>query len=285
MNPSPASRLRAHVSGGWVVLLVLLALGVVAACSSAHTHADAADAKTTDPGDPPPAKIRDGTAATFRPRFGSSGLVTNEYAYRHPDDPASRISPNWIVTSGSLFALRGAGWTGVIDRRSPNSTSTSGTDSAVFRLVSRPRNFANVDVSFQLKVQHHVIAPGTERHAYDGVHVWLRYASPTQLYALSVMRWDGEIAIKRKLPGGPTDGGSYRTLASSHSIVPVGRWVTVDVSAQTRSTGVVLTIAVAGKMVLRFIDSSHSALTRSGAVGIRGDNTQFEFRDFEARSL
>jgi hypothetical protein len=211
--------------------------------------------------------------------------VTNEYAYRHPDDPARRVSRDWIVTSGSLFASGGAGWTGVPDRKTPNARSSSGTDSAVFRLVSRRRNFASVRVTFQLLVQRHAVVPGSERHDYDGVHVWLRYLSQTELYTLSVMRWDGQAVIKRKTSGGPSNGGTYRTLANTHSILPVGRWAPITVKAINRSAGVQLTIIVHGKLVLRFIDSSRHALTQAGAIGIRGDNTEFKFRDLQASPI
>jgi hypothetical protein len=99
------------------------------------------------------------------------------------------------------------------------------------------------------------------------------------------MRWDGTVAIKRKTPGGPSNGGSYRTLATARSVMPVGHWVPVDVEAINRGTGVQLTIVVDGRVVTRQTDSSRSALTRPGAVGLRGDNTQFEFRNFKVRPL
>jgi hypothetical protein len=225
------------------------------------------------------------TDAVFRPGFGESGLVTNEYAYRHYSDPARVVSPDWIVTSGSLFSREGAGWTGVPDREPPDARSANATDSAVFRLVSRRQNFGNVRVTFDLLIAPTRLSPGAEGHSYDGVHVWLHYASPRELYSLSVMRWDGTVAIKRKTPGGPSNGGSYRTLTTARSVMPVGRWVPVEVQALTRGAGVQLTIIIDGRVLARQIDSSRYALTRSGAVGLRGDNTQFEFRNFRARSL
>jgi hypothetical protein len=257
----------------------------VVACGSAGHSANSPDQPQSATGSPASSARQPASAGPFRPQFGDSGLVTNEYAYRHPDDPARRVSPSWIVTSGSLFASGGAGWTGVPDRKTPDARSSNGTDSAVFRLVSRRRNFGGVRVTFQLFVRRHVVGSGSERHDYDGVHVWLRYLSQEELYSLSVMRWDGQSVIKRKTPGGRSNGGTYRTLANGRSVLPIGRWVPITVEAINRSAGVKLTIIIRRRLVLRFIDSGPSALTQPGAIGIRGDNTQFKFRDLVASPI
>jgi hypothetical protein len=231
----------------------------------------------------------DGTQAQlaqpFRPHFGVAGLVTNEYAYRHPDGPGRHLSRDWTVTSGSLFARNGAGWTGIPDRESPNAGSSAGTDSSVFRLVSRRRDFENVRVSFQLLVQRHVVPAYSQPQSFDGVHVWLRYQDATDLYALSVMRWDGEVVIKGKSTGGDVNGGTYRTLASARAPLQIGRWVQVSAEARTTGRGVELTITIGDRRVLRAFDTSSQSLISAGGVGIRGDNTEFEFRNFEAVQL
>jgi hypothetical protein len=266
MAPSPvAGRRGRDPTAAGAAALIVLSLGALTGCGSSGTRSHG--------------------SGVLRPAFGNSGLVTNEYAYRHPGDPASTRSPYWIATSGSLFAQGGAGWTGVPDRGTPNPQSSNATDSAVFRVVSRRRDLGNVRVSFELFVQRHAVGPGREPHTYDGVHVWLRYASDTKLYAMSVMRWDGTVVIKRKSPGGPSNGGTYQTLASARSVMPSGRWVQVDVQAINRRQGVELAIAIDGKVVVRCLDASRLSLIHPGAVGIRADNTEFKFRGFAARPL
>jgi hypothetical protein len=91
---------------------------------------------------PPPERL-------FRDTFDRpDGLVTNEWAFRHPDDRDAVVSPDWYMTSGSLFTSGKAGWSGVPDRRAPDAASADGTGSAVFRLVTHRRDFGNVAVSF-----------------------------------------------------------------------------------------------------------------------------------------
>lgn len=262
---------------------IVVVLAVVAGCGSTGKSDPASRSETSRSSSAVASPAR--SVDAFRPRFGSSGLVSNEYAYLHPNDPGRRASRDWLVTSGSLFAAEGAGWTGVPDRETPNARSSQGTDSAVFRLVSRRRDFRNVRVSFQLLIQRHVVAAGSEPHTYDGVTAWLHYASPTELYALTVMRWDGLVVIKRKTPGGPSNGGQYQTLASVRWITPVGRWVPITVQATSRSQGVELAVWIDGKPALQQLDTNSHALTVAGAVGIRGDNTQFKFRDYTAQPL
>jgi hypothetical protein len=252
------------------VRLVVLALALLAVAALVLTDGSPSVSKTF--------------AATFTPKFGTTGLVTNEFAFRNPNDPASHLSPDWVVTSGSLFARNGAGWTGAPDRADPGAGSSNGTDSAVFRLVSRRRDFSGVHVAFQLFVQRHVVTPETENQSYDGVYVWLEYTSETRLYALSIMRWDGLTVIKRKTPGGPSNGGTYQTLAQAKSATPKGRWVPITVDSVNRSGGVNLSISVNGGQILQCFDPGGSALMGKGGIGIRGDNTEFQFRNFQARS-
>src|SRR6266566_3712614 len=80
----------------------------------------------------------------------TNGLIVNEFTYWNPGDPAAHTSPVWELTSGSLFAVGGAGWTGVPDDVNPNANSSNGNDSAVFRLTTIKSNFADVAVSFTL---------------------------------------------------------------------------------------------------------------------------------------
>jgi hypothetical protein len=216
-----------------------------------------------------------------------NGLVTNEFAYFNPGDSAAARSPTWIVTSGSLFARGNAGWTGVPDRGLPGPRSATMTDSSVFRAVTRRADFQNVTVSFALLVQRFVATPGTAAPSWQGVHVFLRYQSPDLLYVLSIDRHDGVLVIKKKVPGGTTDGGTYYTLATRHSNDVAGRWERVQATALNDGSGVRLQIRLNGRLVLQAFDSGVGdvpPITQPGRVGLRGDYTEFMFRDFAVMS-
>lgn len=229
----------------------------------------------------------------FAPTFGKSGLVTNEYAYFNPNSPLAKKSPDWIVTSGSLFAQDGAGWTGVPDRVAPGPTSATSTDSAVFRLRSRPNDFLNVSVSFELRINAWTHTSRTPAQAYDGVHVWLRYQSPVDLYFASVARRDGSVVIGKKLPpdaskaggGAAAAGGIYfhEVHRSGHPL-PLGQWQLVTVQIQSKDSGVVITMYVNHHQLAQLTDTQQT-ITKPGAVGIRGDNSEFEFKNFTVNAL
>src|SRR5258708_39144373 len=76
------------------------------------------------------------------------GLITNEYAFWNSSDPKAVQSPPWQMDSGSFFAKDQAGWTGLPDDKTPDATSSKGTNSAVFRLTTRGSDFGDVAVSF-----------------------------------------------------------------------------------------------------------------------------------------
>lgn len=213
-----------------------------------------------------------------------SGLVTNEFAYFNPHDPAAVRSPTWIATSGSLFARDGAGWTGVPDRGAPGPKSATRTDSSVFRIVTRRTNFQNVTVSFSLLVQHFVPAASTPQPGWQGVHVFLRYQSPDLLYVVSVDRRDGVIVMKKKVPGGPSADGTYYTLASAETGAVSGRWEQVRVRAVNNGEGgVELQLWLNGWLRLQAADNGVGdapPITQPGRVGLRGDFTEFMFDKF-----
>ncbi len=214
----------------------------------------------------------------------TSGLVTNELAHTHPTMPGVVTSPDWIVTSGSLFSDGGAGWTGPIDGATPDLHSHKTTGSAVFRVVSRRSDFKDVSVSFDLDVGGTVRTPRTGSHAYDGVHVFLRYTSPQSLYAVSLDRRDGTAAIKVKTPGGPSNGGDYTTLAQTEFDFPQRQWVHEKVTIVDEGPHRVrITLWTDGVQVLSTVSAgtgAKAALTGAGRVGLRGDNTAFHFRNF-----
>jgi hypothetical protein len=226
----------------------------------------------------------------FAPVFGTrTRLVTNDFAYYNAGDRQSVSSPDWLVTSGSLFARSGAGWTGVPDSVKPNARSTNGTGSATFRVVTRRRDFGNVAVSFDLLVRRIGGAPHTRAHSWDGVHVFLHYRSQHSLYVLTVDRSDHVVLVKKKQPGGPANGGTYYPLDHPvPSTLPTGRWEHVLATIASRGPRLItITLSINGRQILSATDSGVGGrpLTQPGAVGIRGDNTNFEFTHFQVRAL
>lgn len=200
------------------------------------------------------------------------------------------VSPDWQMTSGSLFAADGAGWSGIPDGTEADATSSNGNDSAVFRLNTSRFDFGDVAVSFDLRNDGLTATSRTPAQAYDGVHVWLRYQSQYQLYAVSVNRRDGAIAIKKKTPGGPSpsNGGTYYDLVKQgHFTVPYGSWIHVTATARTNADGSVsLALYVDGSLLISAVDNGSFGgppITNHGAVGIRGDNCNLLFRNFTVK--
>lgn len=231
----------------------------------------------------------------LKPSFSTGRLITNEYAYRHPADPRASLSATWEVTSGSLFGLHGTGWTGVPDGQNPGPTSAVHTGSAVFRLRTVRSDFQNVSVSFRLKLQQLVTTPRTPAQPYDGVHVWLRYQNADYLYFVSLVRRDGEVVIGKKLPAGsstagggaPAAGGVYfhSVRKGGHFIKP-DTWVRMSATIQTIDNRVIIRAFINGQQVARLIEfPKNQPILQPGAVGIRGDNAEFQFRDFQVRAL
>jgi hypothetical protein len=213
-----------------------------------------------------------------------NGLITNEFAHYNPHDSTAVRSPIWIATSGSLFARDGAGWTGVPDRGSPGPRSAGATDSAVFRVITQRNDFQNVSVSFSLLVQGFAAPQSGPPPSWQGVHVFLRYQNPDLLYVASVNRRDGVIAIKKKVPGGPTAGGTYYTLATASAKAARGHWEQVRASAVNNGEGgVEIQVWLDGRPRLSAVDNGVGdapPITSPGRVGLRGDYTEFMFRDF-----
>ena len=215
---------------------------------------------------------------------GPNNLITNEYAFRNPNDPRAVRSPNWEATSGSLFYKRGVGITGVPDGCKPDRYSQVCNDSAVFRLRTRRTGFKNVTVSVRLLNHSLTSTSRTPARAIDGIHLWLRYQSEAQLYALSVNRRDGTVVIKKKCPGGPSNGGTYYTLASAKSLpIPFGTWQRVQATVQNGQDGSVdLRLSRDGTQLVEATDrgTGCAPITAAGRVGVRGDNDDFSIEAF-----
>jgi hypothetical protein len=230
--------------------------------------------------------VNPASMALFTATFpAGTHLITNEYAYRNPTKPDAVTSPDWIATSGSLFGRNGTGWTGPVDRVTPGPTSDPHTDSAVFRLITRRDDFDDAHVQFRLSIAGVTSTAQTPKVDWDGVHIWMRYQDQTSSYAVSVARRDGIVLIKKKCPGGPTNGGTYHTLTREVSgyPIPLNQWRYVGATAyNTPDGGVRVTMLINGRFVVGVTDNGIGCapIRAAGAVGIRGDNAEFSFSAF-----
>lgn len=226
----------------------------------------------------------------FAPVFGPTDrLVSNDYAFFNPTRSGARRSADWLVTSGSLFAHGGAGWSGVPDAGTPDAASSNATGSAVFRAVSRREDFGDVAVSFDLLNQGYVSTRRTPAHAWDGIHLFLHYRNPQELYALTVNRRDHVVLLKKKRPGGNTNGGTYQTIGDPVAYTPrPGRWQHLLATIETNPDATVtITLSLDGRLYLTRTDGGAGGppLAAPGAIGLRGDNVEFEFRNLRVRTL
>lgn len=231
------------------------------------------------------------TATLFEDRFEvPDGLLTNEYAFWNPRDPAARWSNVWAVTSGSAFVSGGRAWTGRVDDQVPDVVSSNGTNSATFRMTTLRTDFRDVAVAFDLELRECSTTPSTPPTEWDGVHVFLRRQSDQHLYYASVSRRDGRLAIKKKVPGGPSNGGTYYTLAMSQGqLAERGTATPVAAAVQTMPDGSVQISVLRpdGSAALTAVDSGTGGapITSPGSVGLRGDNCEFFFDEFRVRSI
>lgn len=255
-----------------VPLAAVLALGATA-CDPAAKGSTAKSA-------PPPVLLVD---HFDRP----DGLISNEYAFWSPTARDRKMDPIWALNSGSFFNVDGAGSTGAPDDREPNAQSTNGTDSAIFRLITNESDFTDVAVGFQLRHEGFVSTPSTPPVDWDGVHIFLRYQSEESLYYASVNRRDGTTQIKKKVPGGPDNGGTYYTLASGTYRFPRNEWQTVAATIDDQPDGSVrINLAAGNQLLVSAVDRGVGGpVIRSGAVGIRGDNSRFSVDEFVVLGL
>jgi hypothetical protein len=224
----------------------------------------------------------------FAPSFAKVTVpvvVANEYAYWNGNHADAVVSSDWEMTSGSLFANNGNGWTGNVDAGKVNAQSNPYTDSAVFRLNTRNYNFGDVTVAFDLDVAGLSSTSRTPVVDWDGVHIWLRYQSQYNLYYASVGRRDGRVVLKKKCPGGPSNDGTYHELSREVAGYPIviGGWMNVSASVTNNADGSVsITAFRNGQPVVTGTDTGVGCapITTPGAVGIRGDNAKFNFRKF-----
>ncbi|MGV9713239.1 hypothetical protein ACWDTI_21530 [Gordonia sp. NPDC003424] len=209
---------------------------------------------------------------------GPDGVIASEKSRTAPDSP-------WLITSGTLYRDENVGWTGTPD----DGRSPGGTGSAVFRMVSKERGFGDVAVTMRLRIDELVETARTPEQDYDGAHVWLRYQSDRELYAVSVDRRDGVLVIKKKCPGGDENGGTYFDLANEvHGApIPFKKWQDVSATVRNLPDGSVEIIARRDGYTLRATDTGMGCapIRAAGGIGLRGDNANIRFDDIKVRPL
>jgi hypothetical protein len=253
-------------------------------------------------------------AAINRPMFSVSqtdGLVTNEFAYYNQTDPAAIVSTDWDVTSGSLFAHAGSFWTGVPDScngsNGPNASSSNCTDSNVFRANSKAIFSDSIEVSLSLMQLTDPHNPNCNANdtCWHGTHIWLRDQSQYNLYYISLNRADGEMVIKRKVPCGDDNGGTYFVLGKyvKHDF-KFGTWNSYSARITTNPSGSVTiqvfdtnwsnsipvvqgtdtggtnpnwspNCTIPGK----YSSAHYSPIVTPGSIGVRGDYADFLFKN------
>lgn len=267
----------------------LLALVMILTCAVAAAPATAkrkAPAPTPTPA-PAPAPAPAG-AVLFADQFtGVDGLITNNYAYWKSWDTTAIQDPNWAVEGGSMFRLDSTAWTGVPDNiYSTNRLSSNGNGSQVFRAWTKRKDFASVRADFDLKNNGYTAgSPDRPAVLWDGVKVWLHHTYDLYGYALEVNRRQGNVIIQKKVAANTADGYQYHVLCNTPwsgnpNPATIGAWERVGAIARNNADGsVTLQVLRNGAVALQCVDNGSvgGAPLRSGDVGIRGDNTDFQF--------
>lgn len=199
---------------------------------------------------------------------GASAGPFHDGFERAPGPPGAA----WLVTSGDMRLAQG----------------TARTASPVFRAVTRRVDFRDAEVRFSLLNRGLSSSPRTPAVDWDGVHVFLRYQSQYHLYYASVNRRDGSVVIKKKTPGGPSNGGTYHDLSARKPYpVPYGQWQKIRVLVRDVPGGVRIEAYADGKLLVAALDSGRGGppIRAPGRVGVRADNADIEIDDFTASPL
>lgn len=250
----------------------------------------------------PPIPVPPTAKPLFVADFNSlaDGLITSEYAFWNPNDINAKRSADWEMTSGSLFAKALRGYSGVPNDGQVDIASAI-NNSRVFRLTTKRKDFLNVSVKTQLIVVGQSSDAAWPPVSWDGIHIFLRYQTEFDLYYASINRRDGKCIIKKKRKDGPKpeNGGTYTELGAytPHAWMP-NTIQNVQATIKNQADGTVLIALLAeGKEIMHVIDDGKtgiidgsvgnwgSPIVTPGAVGIRGDNTEFYFDNFQVDTL
>ncbi|WP_052664096.1 S-layer homology domain-containing protein [Nitriliruptor alkaliphilus] len=221
--------------------------------------------------------------ATFVSRMLAAAV--EDLGVRAPDD--GRPGPYFVDTFG-----RDANF--LLTNGTLSYSSTGGrTDSPIFRLTSRRRDFQDVRITLDFQHLGFVTGPTTPARDWDGVNVWIRHRSQFSLYYATFNRRDGRITLKKKepRPHDPANNyGRYHTLAVGELSFRQGSDQRMSVEAENVGRGrVELRVRnAAGKVVLSALDDGSvggPALTTPGATGVRGDNSRLLLQRLEVSPL
>lgn len=201
------------------------------------------------------------------PVSDSSGPFTDDFS-------TGVSSRRWTVTSGQLRAREGTAW----------------SDSGVLRAVTRRDDFRDFELELKLLNRGLSSAPRTPAVGWDGVHVFLRYQSQHHLYVATLNRRDHRVVIKKKVPGGPSNGGRYFKLTKDVGYrVPYLEWQRFKIIVSDAPAGAVSIRLFSGDRLLAAAldDGSQGGapIRRAGRVGIRGDNAEFYLDDFRVEPI
>ena len=233
----------------------------------------------------------DSADVLFEADFGGPDrLLTNEFAMHHPTSPQAVSSPQWFVTSGSLFIRAGAATNGRLDDLAADPRSLGATNSAVFRAYTKERFQPDYQVVFEVRVEPPRTVAGLRPAPWDGLHLMLDAESPEAAYYVSLYRRNGEAVIKKKTPGGSAAGGSYVALSTYvPSRLRSGRWSKVRVDVRRAGPrAVTIDLYENGMLLATATDDqavSESAPFTGGRVGIRADKTSFAIRGMTIEEL
>lgn len=247
--------------------------------SISEPEAEAAPAPAPEP-EPTPAVS---PGVLFSDAFsGPDGIITSADAFWNPYDTTLARDPNWEGESGTMY------------RRAEAARSTTNI-TRVFRFWTTRSDFANVNVQMDLRTHfYHAGDLSMPAASWDGVKLWLRRqvingtssanVSPA-LYTAEVNRRQGNVVIQKKCTG----QDSYTVLANTAwsgnpNPAKIGQWERVGGTVRTNADGsVTVQVIRDGAVVLTGTDNGAGGcapITAAGKVGVRGDNTEFDFDNF-----
>ena len=183
------------------------------------------------------------------------------------------MAGDWMATSGNMTRSRGAAC----------------SRSSVLRVVTKRKDFRDFELNLKLRNKGLGETDRTPAVDWDGVHVFLRYQSQFHLYYATLNRRDNTVVIKKKVPGGPSNNGTYYDLSPKVPYrVPYDNWQKFTVRVADTRGGVSIELLADGQPLVSAIDDGRlggAPITRPGRVGVRGDNCDFEVDDFSVSPL
>jgi hypothetical protein len=221
---------------------------------------------------------------------GQDRIFTNAASFYSKSCPY--VSPNWEMTSGTVLIRNGIGYSGIPTSETTSTcNSQSATNSAVFRLNTIRQDFSNVRVGLDYDIVKHGGA-NAPQNPFDGVHIWLGYQDEYDLYAATIFRWDRTFVTKKKVATSKvnckatSNGGCYSNISpeiKSSTVMTTNTWHHAEIVYSSNPSNLIVTIQtfIDGQLIDTGIDNHvTSSSFPVGALGIRGDDTEFYFKNF-----